>query len=695
MILLIGISAFIIFDLLLWSQSSLKHTRWRELSSFNYDSLKRSTVSIVASDDPSLSRPAPITDKIDYVQVEAMVARSIQLIGGFDKLIKPGTRKIIIKPNIVEPDSSGKGTITDCRVVKALAVLLYRFDPTLDIAVGEAAGGWAKRDTPNAPGWSLSADGYVVSGYSDMIEALKKDTAYPGLNVRWVDMNYDDTVRVPVPAPRLSDTQTSLFLPRTLVEADFIIDVPVLKVHTTRITVGLKNYVGVLPGMVYGWSHDQGYNKNGLGLDHSPNILQKNIVELVRTAGCDLVVVDAIVGKEQSKYTSGISKRRNMILAGTDIVSVDAVSAKLMDINPDDVEHVSLAALAGLGQNDLDRIDIVGSTIEKSKTKFIKSESNLPTAYVNENYPHYGQGNRVWLLHGPHFGIDMNTDYLKGEAGAVPLPEKDGWSRPLYFFDDAIDPAGFYQDSTDCIYYAFTYLKSNQASPARLWIGSGGNLKVWLNDSLVYNYKSGTRQHKLPNDLAGVNIKAGINRILVKALQRYGVCEFSLNVCETESDSNYAGNRLAGIKFVSQPDLNGLCSVAGTLLYDGKPVSEIEVSLTNLLLSKIYRTSSSGAFLFDNLPQGTYTISPSAAIYTFNPLSSNVVLSDTITVALNFNAADCKADMNKDKALNILDAVVLLRNVSQNPSEASDFNGDGKKDVLDVLGLILFLIANQ
>ena len=47
------------------------------------------------------------------------------------------------------------------------------------------------------------------------------------------------------------------------------------------------------------------------------------------------------------------------------------------------------------------------------------------------------------------------------------------------------------------------------------------------------------------------------------------------------------------------------------------------------------------------------------------------------------------------KALNILDAVVLLRNVSQNPSEAFDFNGDGKKDVLDVLGLILFLIANQ
>jgi len=553
-IFLLFAAVLVTADFILWSQAPENHTRWCELSQWSYDSEKESTVSIVRSDNPALSNPRPITDTLEYEQIEKMVRLAVEFAGGLESFLEPDDRRIVIKPNIVEPVvpvDKGLGVNTDWQVVKALVLLLYRIDPQFEIVVAEGAGGWARPGTPKAPSWSLSEDGYEVSGYRTMIESLQNDPAYPDINLEWVDLNYDDTVRVAVPEPRISDDQTVFFLPRTLVEADFIINAPVLKVHSPCITVGLKNWVGILPGMVYGWSKDAGYNGNGIVLNHTPGRLQKDMVEIVRTLGCDFVVVDAIVAREKAKnFYSGLAKRRNMIVAGADVVSVDAVCAHLMDINPDDVEHVCLAALSGLGQNDLEKIEVVGNTIEESKARFIKDGKYTPSGLVNPDYPYYGQSNRIWLLKGGFPGLDMETDYLGNEAEAAPQPGEDGWSEPIYFYDDVIDPAAFFSHSEDCIHYAFSYLEVPESRTAQMWVGSPQELAVWLNGVQVYKYDGTYRKHTLPNDVVEVDFRSGTNRILVKAAQREGISEFSLNVCETETDKNYAGNRLAGAKFL-------------------------------------------------------------------------------------------------------------------------------------------------
>ena len=132
----------------------------------------------------------------------------------------------------------------------------------------------------------------------------------------------------------------------------------------------------------------------------------------------------------------------------------------------------------------------------------------------------------------------------------APQPGENGWSEPIYFYDDLIDPAAFFGDSADCIYYAFSYLTVPENRPAQMWVGSGQELAVWLNGEQVYKYDGTYRNHLLPNDVVEVNVKAGVNRILVKAGQRDGISQFSLNICETETDRNYAGNRLAGAKFL-------------------------------------------------------------------------------------------------------------------------------------------------
>ena len=550
-VLIILAAVLVAADFAVWSQVPVTHTRWCKLSDFSYDSSKESTVSIVRSDDTTLPEPASRMASLTYAQIAAMVDRAIDLAGGLAGRIPSGARTIVIKPNIVDPALNGSGVNTDTRVVKALVLHLYHLNPDYEIKVAEAAGGWARPGTPLAPAWSMSTDGYAYCGYKGMIDSLQADPAYPDLKLEWVDMNYDSTVAVAVPEPRFSDDQQVIYLPRTLVEADFIINTPVMKVHSTSITVGLKNWVGILPGMVYGWSHDQGYNKNGIGLNHAAGHLQKNIVELHRVMPEQFVLVDATMGKEVSKFDSGISKRMNMIVAGEDVVSVDAVCAELMEVNPEDVEHVTLAALAGLGQNDLSRIEVKGGTVEQSRAPFIKAAKVQSTELKNSSYPYWGQSNRTWLLKGAFSQLNMDHDYLGGEAETAPVPGQDGWSEPVYFFDDVIDPAAFYGGTTDGINYAFSYFTASADSRAQLWVGSNQEMTVWLNGAVVYQYQSGFRQIKLPNESVLIDVKEGLNRLLVKVGQRSGVSTFGLNICENVTDKNYAGNRLEGLKFIS------------------------------------------------------------------------------------------------------------------------------------------------
>ncbi|MEA2063608.1 MAG: DUF362 domain-containing protein [Gemmatimonadota bacterium] len=691
----VTLPALVAADLFVWSQAPVEHTRWRMLEDFECISpLKTSTVSIVPSDYSSLDRPCPITDSLDYGQVEAMVEKAIELAGGIESLLDGSERKFVLKPNLVEPAPNGNGVDTDWRVVKALVLHLYRMNPEFEIRVAEGAGGWATPGTPNVRSWALK-DGYTITGYKAMIESLQSDPEYPDLDLEWVDLNYDDTVEVQVPEPRLSDCQTSFFLPKTIAEADFLINVPVLKVHSTRITVGLKNYVGVLPGMVYGWSKDAGYNGNGIGLDHTTGVLEENFVDIARTAPCDFVVVDGIVGKELSKYASGKAKRRNMIVAGRDVVSVDAVCAALMDINPDDVEHICVAALAGMGQNDLGRIDVTGSTIEQSATKFIKAKSHLEKSLINQDHPYYGQSNRVWIFKGPYRDLDMDTDSVGGEAVAAPVPGRDGWSEPVFFFDNLIDPAALHQETSDnAVHYAFTYLVSPQASRAGLWLGSRQDLKVFLNGRVVYDH-SGTRTHLLPNEVVEIDLEAGVNRILVKAGQSYGRSEFSLNVCEIEQNTSYDGNRLAGAKFLTDARSGGASVIAGEISCQGSREQGVPVALKSLLINREDTTCADGRFSFSGLPAGTYLITPSHGDYLFEPPRAEVVLSEPDSADLAFEAIRSRGDYNGDGKVSIFDLIALLQGLSQGDQgeqdEKYDFNGDGAINVFDLLDLLGFL----
>ncbi len=495
----------------------------------------RALVSLVRCDDRRLHRPACPSDPIDPWQIKELVEMALKPLGGLASLLPRGARRVLLKPNVVEPAENGNGADTDWRVVRALVLLLYRLDPGLEITVGDGSGDYALPGTPDVPDWALEANGYEVSGYREMIEALRADPELPGLKLRWLDLNYDPAVEVPVPEPVLSPGQRSFWLPRAFLEADFVIDVPVLKVHSAGITVGMKNLVGLLPGLVYGWSKSDGYRGNGIRLDHDPRLLQQSIVDLARTVRPHLVVADCLTGKEVTKFRWGPSVQLGTIAVGTDLVAVDAVCARLMGFDPQDLEQLTLAHRAGLGRCDRAGIELAGGPPEELGRRFIRC-GTTEAEQRHERYHFYGQGCRDWLV---------SAAVAADPARLDPHPGESGWSRPLYFFGNEIDPAAALGARTGAV-RAFCRYAVPADGKAVLWVGSSGPLRVWLEGEPVYAYAGPSRPHLLPEALVPVTLRAGGGCLLAELPAGES---FSLNLCDTEPDPRYAGSRPAGLEF--------------------------------------------------------------------------------------------------------------------------------------------------
>ena len=99
------------------------------------------TVAIVRSSDPALSNPCPASPMrgSHTPRSSQMVRRAVTLAGGLFAIVHSGDT-VLIKPNLVQQDSSGSGGITDVRVVKALVYLIDEIDHgKITIIVGDGS----------------------------------------------------------------------------------------------------------------------------------------------------------------------------------------------------------------------------------------------------------------------------------------------------------------------------------------------------------------------------------------------------------------------------------------------------------------------------------------------------------------------------------------------------------------------------
>ena len=185
--------------------------------------------------------------------------------------------------------------------------------PLLVLAAAESFRRLGAKSVLVAEGPGHQRDTQLVLSQSGYQQSLRDE------KIRFVDLNRDELIRTPLRASYTG--MKDLWLPRTVLEADFLVSMPKIKAHHwSGVTLSMKNMFGVVPGARYGWP------KNIL---HWKGI-QESILDLCATVPIHFVIADGIVAMEGNGPLNGTSRPLGKIVLADDPVAADATCARLM-----------------------------------------------------------------------------------------------------------------------------------------------------------------------------------------------------------------------------------------------------------------------------------------------------------------------------------------------------------------------------
>jgi len=336
----------------------------------------------------SIVRTGP---KPEYQKIRAAVEEALDLIGGIQDIIKPGDLVLINPSWVAPPVEREAGCITIPEVPRSVSDIVRELGARPVIAESSAVG-------------VDSTQVIQQSGYRDLIEMgyevvdLKAQKAH-------VDMAADN-----------GKVFESVECWELVQQADVIVSVPKLKTHDqTEMTCAIKKLKGLLTDKAKKAMHQQG--------------LFEGVIDLLSALKPRLAVVDAIICQEGVGPVFGKPVEMNLILAGKDLVAVDATCARLIGYNPREILLTVNAAARGLGTMDADQIDLAGEPLENVKRRFMRSVEDSPVEVEGFQLIH-GEGTCTGCRNTVMSAlIDMrNADqlvYLPGVTvvtGGAPLP---------------------------------------------------------------------------------------------------------------------------------------------------------------------------------------------------------------------------------------------------------------------------------
>lgn len=264
-------------------------------------------------------------------------------------------KKVLLKPNLVEPHAEASHINTHPAVVVATAKCFLELGAA-SVVVAEATG--HRRD-------SLLV--FEEAGY---LEPLRE------IGVKMVDLNHDSFVFKPNEGKH--GKLEMLAFPRTVLEADWIVSLAKMKTHHwTGATLSMKNFFGIMPGSVYGWP------KNVL---HFSGI-ENTVLDICSTIKPHFAIIDGIVGMEGDGPIMGEPKHAGVLIMGRNLPAVDATAMRVMGIDPLKVPYLCNAS-STLGPILEESILQFGESIADTQTPFrllscIPSQSKIK---LNNNY---------------------------------------------------------------------------------------------------------------------------------------------------------------------------------------------------------------------------------------------------------------------------------------------------------------------
>jgi uncharacterized protein (DUF362 family) len=299
------------------------------------------------------------------------IENAIELIGGIERFVRADD-VVLIKPNLVNTYDGKSGNVTHFSLIRPIVKACFRAGAR-KIFVGEGTGDIDTLAT------------IITSGMKKIIDQLRS----AGIPVEFIDLNCDRN-------PTTTEFETvnlgkDALLPdhiyrisNTLMTSDVIISVPKLKTHPlTGITVALKNVIGVAPGEYYGFPKQRkgalphGDPDNPLKNDMIWRvILDLNRIALGRYPDSPkerryLAIVDGVVAgiydsalNLGDQYYLPVWKPHKIgtIIAGSDPVAVDTISARIMGYLPEKIPTINHATKIKLGT--MNEIEIVGEKLQ-------------------------------------------------------------------------------------------------------------------------------------------------------------------------------------------------------------------------------------------------------------------------------------------------------------------------------------------
>ena len=254
--------------------------------------------------------------------------------------------KVFIKPNLCSKYYI-PGAVTSPQVLFHLIGLLR--DRAEEVIVGES----------NGYNYCCT-DALAMTGVKETVEKA---------GGKAVNLSEDETVKVDDPeALCLHDFP----LPKTVIEADTFVDVPVMKTHEfTNYSGAIKNLFGCIP------------DDRRIFLHPKFDRVMHDLLVLVKPK---FVVVDAAYSMEGNGPNRGIVIPMNLILANSDPVSMDKICCEIMGIDWRDISYLNFIDKHLPEETET---QTVGVNVEDVKRKFLLPYADLAVRTQRWVYKHY------------------------------------------------------------------------------------------------------------------------------------------------------------------------------------------------------------------------------------------------------------------------------------------------------------------
>jgi uncharacterized protein (DUF362 family) len=246
-----------------------------------------------------------------------------------------GKKRIYIKPNLSHPEYL-PGVVTSPQVMHQVVSLLR--DQNSEVVVGESNGinypCWAAFDKTGAKAAVESAGGTVINLSEDKVVEVKFPTDGP---------------------------LKRLYLPKTILDADAVVDLPLMKTHEYMTYSGaLKNLFGCIPSNRRIYLHP-----------YLPEVFYR-LYQVFKPA---LTIMDARIGIEGNGPTKGKPVQMGLFLTGNDALAVDIAAVQVMKL---DWKGTYLKYVADRARFDGDAVKIEGLPVSEVARRFELPNLDLP-----------------------------------------------------------------------------------------------------------------------------------------------------------------------------------------------------------------------------------------------------------------------------------------------------------------------------